>query len=620
VLLALAVVVSWRYLRPGAAVLPAGIVVEDVVADLSRELDRTHVAREAADDPVRAGELRPGNRLDREGERPSLIAPPPASLRFPVEVPPGGVLRFSVGVQGDGRRDPQRSAVRFTAAVDGRSLWTTSLNPAASRRDRRWFDERIDLGGYAGKTVELSLDTTAEQPGRRLAGIPGWGTVRVVRETTHARQPARADAPNVLVLLVDTLRADHVGCYGATPSPTPNLDALAGSGLVFTQAIAQASWTLPSVASIFTGLHPRSHGATGKDIDEDVDAAWGFLADDVVTWAEQASHAGITTVGVSANPLVSRGTNLAQGFETFVELPWHAREKRWGTAAEVNGAFLDWLAPNHGHRFLAYLHYMEPHDPYTPPPALRPAPPAGIRPDLAAGWVLDVSKELNAGRGTPLPPEQLAYLRALYDGEIRAWDAELPSLLAGLERLGVRDSTVVIVTADHGEEFQEHGLLLHRSHLYDELLRVPLVVSGPGIPAGRRDEQVQGIDVFPTLAALLGFEHPADLPGHSVLGAIPSRPVMSETNGLAADRSRADLVSIRTPTSKLIRTPALSLAELYDLVRDPGERTPLTVTAGAGPSLATALDDVARHAPSPPARGGRDPALAEKLRALGYVN
>src|SRR5262249_5755365 len=116
VLLALAVVVSWRYLRPGAAVLPAGIVVEDVVADLSRELDRTHVAREAADDPVRAGELRPGNRLDREGERPSLIAPPPASLRFPVEVPPGGVLRVSGG--GRGARPP-RPAPRRGASPGG---------------------------------------------------------------------------------------------------------------------------------------------------------------------------------------------------------------------------------------------------------------------------------------------------------------------------------------------------------------------------------------------------------------------------------------------------------------------------------------------------------------------
>src|SRR5262249_8541063 len=342
------------------------------------------------------------------------------------------------------------------------------------------------------------------------------------------------------------------------------------------QAIAQASWTLPSVASIFTGLHPRSHGAIGKDTDGNIDAAWGFLADDVVTWAEQARHAGLTTVGVSANPLVSRGTNPAQGFEPFIELPWDPKAKQWGSATDVNDAFVAWLARNRSRRFVGYLHYMEPHDPYTPPPAFRPVPPPGMPPDLAAGWVLDASRRLNWGGGTPLPDDQVAYLRALYDGEIRSWDAALPALLDALARLGVRDSTIVIVTADHGEEFQEHGLLLHRSHLFDELIRVPLVVAGPGIAARRRDDQVQGIDIFPTLSALLGFDTPAALTGRNVLGPIPVRSVISETDGLTADRMRADLVSARTPVSKLIEAPALAQGQLYDLARDPGEHAPLS--------------------------------------------
>src|SRR5262249_53060245 len=157
--------------------------------------------------------------------------------------------------------------------------------------------------------------------------------------------------------------------------------------------------------------------------------------------------------------------------------------------------FLDWLAANRQHRFVAWLQYMEPHDPYTPPPAMQPTPPPGMRADLAAGWVLDVSRRLHAGSTPPLPPEQIAYLRALYDGEIRAWDGEPPRSLDGLARLGVRDSTVIIVTADHGEEFLEHGLLLHRAHVYDELLHVPLVLAGPGIAPGRRSDQVQGIDL-----------------------------------------------------------------------------------------------------------------------------
>jgi arylsulfatase A-like enzyme len=306
----------------------------------------------------------------------------------------------------------------------------------------------------------------------------------------------------VIVLLVDTLRADRLGCYGATPSPSPNLDALAAGGLLFTQAIAQSSWTLPSVSTLFTGLHPRSHGAIGDDGDVDDQAAWGYLSGGVTTWAEEASRAGITTVGVSANPLVSHGTNLAHGVDTFVELPWDAKARRWSATAEVNRRFLDWLALNHQHRFVAWLQYMEPHDPYTPPPSLRPSPPPGMRADLAAGWVLDVSRQLGARTAPPLPPEQIEYLRALYDGEIHSWDAELPPLLAGLDRHGLRDSTVIAVTADHGEEFRSTACCTARTH--DELLHVPLDCSR----CCARPSRQEGIDL-PTLAALLGVDVPS---------------------------------------------------------------------------------------------------------------
>jgi arylsulfatase A-like enzyme len=608
----------WSLGRHGATALPAEIVIEDTVAELSQSLDGSTVVTQAPGDPVRVGEVRPGNRLAGHGERPSIVAPPTARVRRVLDVPRGGVLRFGVGVQGDGRRDPERSGIRFAVSVDGREVWHRTLNPAATRHDRRWFDERVDLAPAAGRRVEVELVTEAERPDRPASGTPGWGGVRLVRETNHARQTASPAAPNVLVLLVDTLRADGLGCYGATPSPSPNLDRLAAQGLVFAQAIAQSSWTLPSVASLFTGLHPRSHGAIGDD-GGNPDAAWGYLADGVVTWAEQASRAGITTVGVSANPLISRGTNLAQGFETFAELPWDAKARRWGAAAEINRTFLEWLAPNRGHRFVAWLHYMEPHDPYTPPDALRPPVPPGAPPDVAAGWVLDVSRRLGKPGAPALPPEQLAYLRALYRGEIRSWDAQLPALLAGLERLGVRDSTLVIVTADHGEEFLEHGLLLHRAHLYDEVIRVPLVVVGPGVTPGRRIDQVQGIDLFPTLADVLGLDATAQLPGRNLLAPAPGRSAFVATDGQANDGTRRALEAVRQPDWKLIHAPVTDDFQLFDLGADPGEQTPLDVEAGHGPALRLSLEDFARTAPPPPARTGHDPALGEKLRALGYA-
>src|SRR5262249_10179848 len=174
--------------------------------------------------------------------------------------------------------------------------------------------------------------------------------------------------------------------YGATPSPSPTLDAFARRGLRFEQTIAQASWTMPSVASVLTGLHPRVHGVTGGD-DGPPGSKHTFLPDAVTTLAEEASRAGITTLAVSANPLVSRGTNYAQGFETFVEFGIKDGQNRnnWMPATAVNKEFLDWLAANRGYRFFGYLHYMEPHHPYAPPARHMPAPVPGIRREVVDG-------------------------------------------------------------------------------------------------------------------------------------------------------------------------------------------------------------------------------------------
>jgi arylsulfatase len=340
-----------------------------------------------------------------------------------------------------------------------------------------------------------------------------------------------------------------------------------------------------------------------------------FLPDALPTLADAAQRAGITTFGVSANPLISRGTNFAQGFETFVEFGMErrfapgGRGKRWASAADVDERFVAWLRRNRGYRFLAYLHYMEPHDPYTPPDGLRPPPPAGMRPMIARGEVFEAAQKINWHGGTLLPEAEVAYLRRLYEGEIAAWDAELARLLAALDRLGVRDSTVIVVTADHGEEFQEHGALRHGVNLYDATIRVPLAIAGPGITPGRVAVQAQGVDLFPTVAALLGFPPPSGAPGRNVLAVREPRPAFSELGG--------GLASVRADGWKLISAPGRY--ELYDLATDPNERENRFGVAGDGPALVALLAGWRDTAPPPPPVAGRDPRLLEKLRALGYV-
>ncbi|HLY39532.1 MAG TPA: sulfatase [Candidatus Binatia bacterium] len=607
------------WLRPRGTTLPPHLTLEEVVADLSGE---AATAADLSGGTVSRGPLQPGDPLRGDGARVSLLTPVPSRLGFRVDVPSGGALRFSIGVEGPGRRESGRSGILFSVRVDSREVWTRTVNPATSRHDRRWFDERVDLADAAGRPVDVVLATEAERKDLPLAGKPGWTHVRLVREVQHDRQSAGAGAPNVIVLLVDTLRADRLGCYGARPSASPTLDRLAAQGTVFEEMIAQASWTMPAVASVFTGLHPRSHGALG-DIrhprGDDRQAA-AFLPDAVDTWAKEAARAGITTIGVSANPLVSRSTNLAQGFETFVDLPWDPEGRNWPAADEVNRAFIDWLTRNRAHRFLAYLHYMEPHDPYTPPSHLRPAPPPGIRPAVAAGWVRDLADAVNWGGAPLVPREEVEYLRALYTGEVRAWDESLARLVDSLGELGVRDSTVFVVTGDHGEEFEEHGHLTHGTHLYEESLRVPLVIAGPGIATARRPDVAQGIDLFPTLAGLLGIEAPRDLPGRNLLVSQDASTVISETaRSITPDGSPMEMIAVRAGGWKLIVTPELGRAELYDLTHDAEEHDD---RSGGGPEqerLASLLAHWETTAPVAARPEGYDPALRTKLRALGYV-
>jgi arylsulfatase A-like enzyme len=243
-----------------------------------------------------------------------------------------------------------------------------------------------------------------------------------------------------------------------------------------------------------------------------------------------------------------------------------------------------------------------------------------VRPAIAAGWVADLARRIGKHDAAPLAPAEVEHLKRLYDAEITAWDRALASLLASLEALGVRDSTVLVVTSDHGEEFAEHGRLTHATQLYDETIRVPLVIAGPGIPAGRVAEQAQGIDLFPTVARELGITLPAGLPGQDLLGPLEPRDVVSETaSALAPDGSPTELASIRTPRWKLIEAPRLSRRELYDLERDPGEHADRWGTVPDGEALRARLDRFRGSAPPPPRSDREDPALGEKLRTLGYI-
>jgi arylsulfatase A-like enzyme len=581
---------------------PETIAAVEVVADLAPALEpkRPQVL------------LRTGRRAPARFAHPTNPGQP---LGARVTVPGDGALAvgFGVGQHPDGTSG---GPLRFAVAVDGVERMTRTLDPAV-KRDRRWQTARIDLGSLAGREVEVTLRTDVVGGGAG-AGLPGWTRVHLVRVHRTARGLATPDSPNVLVVLVDTLRADALGCYGATPSPTPALDALAREGTLFEDVVAPSPWTLPSVTSVFTGRYPREHGVVTGDDPVAGELGSACLAATVPTLASLAQRAGVTTFGLTANPLVGSDTGLSVGFEYFECPPAKDPARGWFSGHEVNARFARWADRIGDRRFFAYLHYMEVHSPYTKPNAV-PHPPE-VHPDVRTGEASRFSRRLLRGERGPTPVE-LAHLRRLYVHAVAGWDRMLDDLLRRLDDLGLRERTLVVVTADHGEEFLEHGHLAHGKQLFEESIRVPLVLAGPGVPRGRRRDPAQLVDLLPTLGRVLGAPLPAGLPGVDLLSTTdaPSRAAFAEARrGILFGENESALAMVREPPWKLLWAPTLERAALFHLHDDPAERTDRGPTDAAYDRLLATARRYWQRRPPEDARGA-SPAVVEKLKMLGYA-
>ncbi len=445
--------------------------------------------------------------------------------------------------------------------------------------------------------------------------------------------PGMPSRPNVLVVIVDTLRADHLPAYGYRKGSTPALDALTEDAVRFEQAFANASWTRPSFASFLTGTRPAFHGVMSKA---------AALPSEMTTLAEAFSGAGYRTGSVMTNFNVSSYFRFDQGFDDFlflepkyplgageneakvlpyqvlrrvVERGWaladyHPEESAYRDAAVVSDAALAWLAQQSKTQpWLMVLGYMDPHDPYYARPYTGKA----------------ISRAAN-----PNPPaEAAARMRELYDQEITYWDSHFGRVLAGLKAQGTLDDTLIVVTSDHGEEFQEHGGYWHGTTLYDEQLHVPLIVKLPrGDRAGTRiGHWVESIDLMPTLLSYLGLPIPEQVQGGSLFEG--KREALAEEDH-QGNRLRALRVMDGTEEHKLIEANpgnprGLAAVELYRLDTDPGEEENL---AGAEAPRAQALADRLETRLAQAREGKREAVevdLAEsdeakaRLKALGYL-
>jgi arylsulfatase A-like enzyme len=506
----------------------------------------------------------------RDVVRAAIPAAPPSRFRFVTDVPADGRLVLAAGIPG---RYHEGSAIEFVVSVRHRGRETTVLSrlvdPANRPADRGWIPLEADLSEHAGSGVEIVLETRGfEESNERDRAF--WGTPTI----TTARD---AGAPLVVVYLVDALRADHLSIYGYSRDTAPELARFAQEAVVFDQAIASSSWTKPSVASLFTSLLPRDHGCVEY---------YTALDPALVTLAERMHALGYATGAVVANPLIqAKNMHFDQGFDQFGVPPSPLR------AEQAVDAALSFVDARRGQPTFLYVHTMDTHTPYQPPPPFDRRFPPFPEPGRSAAKPSDYVVPLDLDR-----------IVGQYDGAIAYGDREFGRLVRGLRERGLYDRATIVFLADHGEEFLDHGGFDHGHTVFEELVRVPLVVKYPGRREGGRRvaRQVQLLDVLPTILKSQGLPVPPGIAGRPLEESFsetgPERPAVFETKGPAGGACVS--YGARASEAKYIRELSLSDRELFfDLRRDPRERRGHDLEAI---SRAQALKHVAEASVSPP--------------------
>jgi len=450
--------------------------------------------------------------------------------------------------------------------------------------------------------------------------------------------------PNVVLVTIDTLRADHLGCYGYERPTSPFMDTLAAEGTLFADASAPAAWTKPSTGTILTGLYPSRHGALyhGSSLQ---------VPEGERTLAEAFNERGYATAGFVSNPNVKKVFEFDRGFEEFFDSPVEdtvtlaaIRESYFGGIVmklsrhqfnwkyendiqSVNRHVLAWLESNRDQPFFLYVHYIDPHIPYTPPEEYER--------EFARNY-----------EGFPLFNERKRLVGIdRYDGEIRYTDDGMRSLVEKLDELGIRDETIIVITSDHGEEFFEHEVLGHGFSLYQPVIHVPLIANGPGVAPGRVVETpVQIVDLAATVLDLAGADTEKFGDGVSFADSIlgenwrPNDQLFLENEfGTELDDNRSFVLNaVRDGKWKLILTernlyrppgnPRYGAKELYDLEADPDETNNLIHVPAHQKRVAEMINRLELHEKFLINFGLRgsapdsiDPEVEAEMRALGYL-
>ncbi len=516
-------------------------------------------------------------RVDLMGEvRDAVLIPPPASIAIPVQIP--GIesqpqLRFHFGMTREAQRAEGDGAhleiVFFHESGSSTPLGRVSIDPRAERDHRSWLLGKIDLTAVAGQRGHLQFQSQDMDDEPDLLDTLVLATPRIEPQAPTA-------APfNLLMIGVDTLRADHLSAFGYERPTTPHLAALADEGVRFSQTRAQAPWTLPSFSSIMTSLYPSVHGAGRGGHDE-----WTPIDPTSTALAEILSRVGYETQGIVANGLISPKYGLDQGFEGY-RFGWNMESAK-SDEPKVSAFVREHTATP----WMLFWHIMDPHLPYTTDASFREAftdpEYSGRFKNSRGAYVPFEVLDPRPGRrwfvheGPPPPPElaeeDRAFVHDYYDAELAEVDAAIGRVLDAIRASGQWDRTMIAFVADHGEGLGDHNHYHHGYTLHDDQVHIPMILRIPGSHEGRTvSRPVAAIDLAPTILGALGLEIPDFFHG---------------VDRLAPDAPSEDAYFIEYPTYdssaqkawiqgrfKYLHDPVFHTQALYDLQADPGELT-----------------------------------------------
>lgn len=529
-----------------------------------------------------------------------------------VTVPTQAFFTAHVGLRGESPEPPAGAAAHFSVTAEQPGAPAVTLvDVEVTAADKGWVEVRADLGPYAGEQLRLVLTSTI---------APAEGPIRALWGNPTVASSARREGVPVVLISCDTLRADHLGCYGYARDTSPNIDAFAKESVLFEDAVTPETWTLTAHLSMLTGLDPRRHRVTANT----------NLAEEIVTLPEILRDAGYATGGFTGYGIwLNPARGFAQGFDRYSTPP--ITRHLFKTLDHV----YQWLDANAHAPFFLFFHNYDSHSkfkesdcvgcdlPYYPPRPrfLKYASELTEPPSLRAAGRLQATDLLFAaieGKES-LSKEEIEYMIALYDDAIRGVDEGVGKLFDALKERGVYDDAIIIVTSDHGENFGENGQFLHE-HVYEGSARVPLIIRFPnGKHSGKRvPKMVQLTDLAPTVLDLLGLQGPA-MDGESLMPIVRGEREPRQN----AFITRLEYASVRTNEWKLIRNTETKSEELYRIESDPAETVDLI--ASAPPELAALRADLDRslsEVPQTPVGSPTRPLTQEEieaLRNLGYA-